>query len=385
MPFSNNLLKGFFIMKNNDLMFIQSQIGYKFKNLDLLQQAFTRRSYSEENGGENNEVLEFIGDKVLDLFAVKYLITQNSNLTQLYKKFNPKIKDSSLYETERRKFPEENTFISELSEKELTEAKKLLVQKKTLANRIDKLGISGCLLMGKGDVLQNTNEENSVKEDLFEAILGAIAIDCDWDMTALQNAVEIMLAPESVLAENDKGEYVSLIEEWSHNKGDGIPLYHFEEGSYSITWYIPFDGISQNIDVSDNLFCTTKYHCLLKISDELPIFRGFGKSQTEARKNVCKLAYDYLCKKGLWLSICDELDDPSKENAINQLEILARRGYFSIPTYDFKQTYDENGNSIWESICIIKEKNKNFSSKASTKKDAKKSSAYKMLQYVLNN
>ncbi|MBQ1269200.1 MAG: hypothetical protein IIY09_01835, partial [Clostridia bacterium] len=65
--------------------------------------------------------------------------------------------------------------------------------------------------------------------------------------------------------------------------------------------------------------------------------------------------------------------------------ILARRGYFSIPTYDFKQTYDENGNSIWESICIIKEKNKNFSSKASTKKDAKKSSAYKMLQYVLNN
>ena len=60
-------------MTQNNLTFIQDQIGYKFNNLDLLQQAFIRRSYSEENGGENNEVLEFIGDKVLDLFVVKYL------------------------------------------------------------------------------------------------------------------------------------------------------------------------------------------------------------------------------------------------------------------------------------------------------------------------
>jgi ribonuclease-3 len=385
MPFSNNLLKGFFIMENNDLMFIQSQIGYEFKNLDLLQQAFTRRSYSEENGGENNEVLEFIGDKVLDLFAVKYLITHNSNSTQFYKKFDPKIKNSFLYETERRAFPEENTFISDLSEKELTEAKKLLVQKKTLANRIDKLGISYCLLMGKGDILQNANEENSVKEDLFEAILGAIAIDCDWNMTDLQNAVEIMLAPESILAENDYEEYVSLIEEWSHNKVDSIPLYHFENGSYTSTWYIPFDGVSQHIEVSDNLVHSTKYHCLLKLSDDLPIFRGFGRSQTEARKNVCKLAYDYLCNNGYWLSISDEIANPNKDDAINQLEILARRGYFSIPDYDFEQTYDENGNPIWKSTCSIKEKTKTFSAKSSAKKDAKKSAAYKMLQYVLSN
>ena len=66
-------------MEQNDLIFIQSQIGYTFNNLDLLQQAFTRRSYSEENGGENNEVLELIGDKVLDFCGVKHAISQNSN------------------------------------------------------------------------------------------------------------------------------------------------------------------------------------------------------------------------------------------------------------------------------------------------------------------
>lgn len=53
---------------------VQAQIGYTFKNIDLLNQAFTRRSYTEENGGENNEVLEFIGDKALDFAVIKILI-----------------------------------------------------------------------------------------------------------------------------------------------------------------------------------------------------------------------------------------------------------------------------------------------------------------------
>ncbi len=372
-------------MEQNDLIFIQSQIGYEFNNLDLLQQAFTRRSYSEENGGGNNEVLEFIGDKVLDFFVVKLLITKSSNSVGLHKKFDPKLKNSWSYETEKKSFPEENMLISNYSESELTEIKKLLVQKKTLASRIDDLGLAEYLLMGHGDILQNIGEENSVKEDLFEAILGAIAIDCNWDMEKLQNAVAIMLSPESILAEGNTEDDVSLIQDWSYNKTNGIPLYHFEERGYQITWYTQFDGISQYLEYEDELVHKTKYHCLLKISNDLPIFRGFGQSQTEARKNVCKLAYEYLCRKGLWLSIRDEIDNPNKEDAINQLEILARRGYFSIPIYDFEQTYDKDGNPVWKSICRIAEENKSFSAKSSSKKDAKKSAAFKTLQHVLNN
>lgn len=70
---------------NDHIENIQRKIGYDFKNTDLMFQAFIRKSYSEENGGENNEVLEFIGDKVLDLIVVKLLaekygeIKKNSN------------------------------------------------------------------------------------------------------------------------------------------------------------------------------------------------------------------------------------------------------------------------------------------------------------------
>ena len=100
--------------------------------------------------------------------------------------------------------------------------------------------------------------------------------------------------------------------------------------------------------------------------------------------NVCKLAFNYLESKGyLADDIQYELENPNKDDAINQLEILARRGYFSIPTYSADATYDENGNPIWTCKCSIKEIKESFSAKASSKKEAKKEAAYRMLQFVL--
>ena len=61
-------------MNREELEIIQNRIGYRFYNPDLLQQAFVRRSYAVENGGEDNEVLEFIGDKALDICIVKILV-----------------------------------------------------------------------------------------------------------------------------------------------------------------------------------------------------------------------------------------------------------------------------------------------------------------------
>lgn len=373
-------------MNHNEQIFIQDQIGYTFNNPELLQQAYTRRSYSEENGGENNEVLEFIGDKVLDLYVVKFLISRNSNAEGLFKKHDPKFKDTWSYIAEKHSLPEEDVLVSDCSEAELTDIKKLLVQKKTLANRIDELGIGDFLRMGSGDIQQNIGQENSVKEDLFEAILGAIAIDCNWDPEKLQNAVEIMLSPDSILEDGDTEDYPSMIQKWTYNKMGDIPRYHFKKGGYSYSFYTGFHGITQHVNNQcDPWLGRIKWHGLMKLSDDLPIFRGFGETQAEARRNVCKVAYEELCRLGLWFPIRDEIEDPNREDAIGQLEILARRGYFSIPTYEFKKTYDGNGNPIWESTCSIEEKCESFSAKSSSKKDAKKTAAYEMLLYVLGD
>lgn len=353
-------------MDSNEIIFIQDQIGYEFKNTDLLQQAFVRKSYSNENGGMNNEVLEFIGDKVLDFVVIKLLCSKFGRMTD---------------EAGRDEYK------CRYSEGKLTEIKKSLVQKSNLAYRTRMLDLNQFLIMGQSDCDHNVQNEESVQEDLFEAILGAIAIDSDWDMQILQDAVEIMLNPDENLEGEDN--YVQLIQEWTLKDSDSIPLFHYKNGSYSSTWYYPFKGITQSINVlgsaeEQELMQSTKI-CLLKISDNIPIFRGFGRNKNQARKAVCKLAYEYLEKNDLLFSIKDEIDEPGKDQAINQLEILARRGYFSVPTYDFSQKYGDNGNPVWESKCKIDGERKVYSAKSSSKKEAKKMAAYKMLKYVLDN
>lgn len=360
-------------MEKNDFTFIQDQIGYQFENLDLLQQAFVRRSYAQENGGEDNEVLEFIGDKILDFIVVKFL-------AEKYGYFLSECDDFD----EKEEFDE---FATEYHENKLTEMKKRLVGKKTLARRIEMLGLADYLIMGKGDINNHVGEEDSVKEDLFESILGAAALDSGWNLSDLQDVVEIMLAPESELQENTETDYVGLIQEWTCKNNGMIPLYHFEKGSYTSTWYIPFHGISQSFNglSSTSYINEMQFRCILKIDDSLPVFRGFGKSKGEARKAVCKVAYEYLEKNNLTNSIADEIPNPNKAEAINQLEILARRGYFSIPVYQFHQEYDRDGNPVWKCECCIKEERRSFRAKASSKREAKKSSAFAMLDYVLGN
>ena len=46
------------VMTDHEQEFIQNQIGYTFKNPDLLQQAFTRRSYAKAFGILDSETLK---------------------------------------------------------------------------------------------------------------------------------------------------------------------------------------------------------------------------------------------------------------------------------------------------------------------------------------
>lgn len=351
-------------MEKEDLIFIQDQIGYYFQNTDLLQQAFIRRSYSKENGGEDNEVLEFIGDKVLDLIVVKLLTEKYGCFISDYEDFNPN--------------DEFDEFECSKNEAELTELKKKLVQKKTLAERIDGLNLADCLIMGNGDILNNINKEISVKEDLFEAIIGAVALDSHWNMEALQDVVQIMLDPDSYFKEDMEDNYVEFIQEWTLKKYGVVPWYHFEKASQTV-WYFPFDGISSPYNGNPEL----KHTCLLRLGKLDKSFRSFGTSKNEARKAVCELAYKELERNNMLFSIRDEIPNPNINDAISQLEILARRGYFSIPYYEFEQEYDTNGNPVWKCTCRITEMTTYFCAKSSSKKYAKKQAAYQMLKYTL--
>lgn len=122
-------------MTEEDYDKIESLIGYEFKRRDLLQQAFTRKSYTNEtNDGDNNEVLEFIGDKALDFVVVKAL-------SEYYGEIN------------RR-----DEFACDLAEGKLTELKKRFVESTMLAHCIDELELSQYL----------TNEERETMDAEFD-------------------------------------------------------------------------------------------------------------------------------------------------------------------------------------------------------------------------
>ena len=354
-------------LDNKDLNFIQDQIGYTFRNTDLLQQAFVRKSYSAENGGQNNEVLEFIGDKVLDLMVVRLLTEKYGIIT-----------DSEKY----------REYSSRYDEGELTEIKSSLVEKKTLAQRMRELGFAKYLIMGRGDELQKVDREQSVQEDLFEAIIGAVALDSGWDMRAMQDTVEIMLNPDEFLEESDD-DYVGLLQAWVLKDTGTRPLYHYRKGSFQAAMKFPFEGISQESGKEDTPefeeILASTCQCYLKLNDDLPLFRGFGESNSQARKNVCRLAYTYLKENGLLSFIRREIPNPNRAEAINQLETLARRGYFPLPKYGFSERYDKNGNSVWTARCVITGEKKRFTGTSSSKREAKKHAAYRMLRYVLEN
>ena len=73
---------------------------------------------------------------------------------------------------------------------------------------IDKLGLFKYMYLGDTDIENPKFKDNliKVKADLFEAILGAVAIDSDWNQDKLQNVVEFMLQIDDFLADVDTEE-----------------------------------------------------------------------------------------------------------------------------------------------------------------------------------
>ncbi|MCK5285988.1 MAG: ribonuclease III [Candidatus Pacebacteria bacterium] len=129
------------------------KINIKFNNLDLLQRAFTHRSYLNENKGpdlKHNERLEFLGDAVLELVTTHYL-------------FN--------------KFPEEKEGV-------LTAYRSAIVNTTSLLRVAEELKVNDYLLLSKGEAKDVGRARTYIIANVVEAIIGAIYLDQGYDSSA---------------------------------------------------------------------------------------------------------------------------------------------------------------------------------------------------------
>ena len=60
----------------------EQNIGYEFKNRDLLKTALTHTSYAYEHKVKSNERLEYLGDSILEFISSKFLFENYSNLSE---------------------------------------------------------------------------------------------------------------------------------------------------------------------------------------------------------------------------------------------------------------------------------------------------------------
>ncbi len=122
---------------------VSKKLGYRFKDLKLLEQAITHRSA----GACHNERLEYLGDSILGFIIAK----------ALYNKF-PDV-------------PEGN----------LTRMRSTLVKGETLAKLAREFELGDVIRLGPGELKSGGFARDSILADTVEAIIGALYLETDMD------------------------------------------------------------------------------------------------------------------------------------------------------------------------------------------------------------
>lgn len=339
-------------MNRIDADYIQSKINYHFKNLQLLQQAFTRKSYSVEHSEvQNNEVLEFYGDEILDFIVAK----------KLYKKFSKIVNKE---------------FVSQKNEGELTKLKSIIVSKESLARCIYASDFSKFLVVGKSDEQNEVEKSLSVNEDLFEAIIGAVAVDSDWNYETLEQVCETMLQMETT------NSYLTiLVREKSIRLGFGEPCEHpmnwqvekledFEPKNLYNTIYLGMDELRSSKNPK-----TGNSEYWIDIGGNK--FKGIGNGALQAKLDADKKAYQFLCQE----EIKRQFANIDYDNPVSTLHELFQKNVILEVRYEFNEYHDENGNPIWNCKATL-EGYGSFSADDASKKKVKQEAANKLLHFI---
>lgn len=125
---------------------LESRLGHRFNEIEWLDQALTHKSFVHQTKSTkkvSNEVLEFLGDAVLNL-AVSHLLLQE--------------------------FPE-------AQEGTLSVRRAHLVRQSSLAHFSKQLHLEDHLLLGKSELLNGGTKKSSILANAYEALIGAIYMD----------------------------------------------------------------------------------------------------------------------------------------------------------------------------------------------------------------
>jgi len=230
------------LKKEPQLSLLEKALGYSFADATLLVRALTHVSYNREKSAGHNEVLEFLGDAVLDL-AISDLLM--------------------------RSFPEK-------SEGDLSRMRAALVNSTALAEKAALLNLGPSLRLGKGEERSDGRAKPSILAGAFEALLGAVYRDGGYE--AAKRLVEKYFAAdvnEKTLGQQD---YKTRLQEISQM------LFHAPPG---------YRLISHSGPDHDKCFVTE-----IAVGGKV-LGKGEGKTKKQSEQEAAKQALGELQQAGL--------------------------------------------------------------------------------------
>lgn len=173
--------------ETDELEELYAQIGYRFLNPGLLQEALTHASLASARA--SNERLEFLGDRVLGLVVAEALCAT---------------------------FPNAN-------EGELALRLNALVRQETCAQVAREAGLGQSLKLARSENEGGGREKPAILADAVEAVIGALFID--GGLKAARTFIERYWIPMLGNHAHARRDAKTILQEWAQGKGHGIPAY----------------------------------------------------------------------------------------------------------------------------------------------------------------
>ena len=174
---------------------LEDKISYQFSNLELLNQALTHKSYAYEslkNNCKHYEMLEFLGDSVLDM-VISHLLMQ--------------------------KYPE-------ASEGELSKNRSSLVNTRRLSILARQFCLGEYILLGKGEDQSQGRSKPTILSCVYEAVIGAIYVDGGFKKVTTVIHTHFKQLVTHKLTRGIYRDFKSRLQEYVQSTFKTIPEYH---------------------------------------------------------------------------------------------------------------------------------------------------------------
>ena len=224
---------------------LEAAIGYKFKNISLLQNALAHSSYANErwhNSLMSNERLEFLGDSILGMCVAEYLYCT---------------------------FPDR-------PEGELTRMRADMVCEQTLANVAGRIGLGEHLLLGKGEEQGGGRTRNSILADAVESVIAASFLDGGMD--AAKQFIQKYILVEVPVKKLHNVDYKTGLQELVQQKKNQVLTYSL---------------VGESGPDHDKRFCVE-----VSLNGQV-VGTGEGKSKKRAEQDAARSAMENLFPKNL--------------------------------------------------------------------------------------